>query len=96
VSQIVNRRDLQANATIYLDAFGHVVIAWIWLWQAAKAQIALDRQDAPADRAFYEGKVAACRYFFRYELPSVHPRFAQVGSLDDTCLRLAPEQFVGI
>jgi len=85
-----------ANATIYLDAFGHVVIAWIWLWQAVKAQIALDRQDAPVDRAFYEGKVAACRYFFRYELPLVHPRFAQVGSLDDTCLRLAPEQFVGI
>jgi butyryl-CoA dehydrogenase len=84
-----------ANATLYLDAFGHVVIAWIWLWQALIAQAALERDAVPADTAFYEGKLAACRYFFRYELPLAQARFAQVASLDDTCLRLAAEQFVG-
>ena len=82
-----------ANATTYLDAFGHVVVAWLWLRQALTAAAALseDRGDA----AFYEGKVAACRYFFRYELPLVHPRLALVRALDATCLDLRSEHFTG-
>lgn len=82
-----------ANATTYLDAFGHVVVAWLWLRQAVTAGAALRRE--PADKAFYDGKVAACRYFFRYELPHVHPRFARVRALDRTCLDLATEHFIG-
>lgn len=81
-----------ANATPYLDAFGQVVVAWLWLEQALAAR----RAAGPAsDRAFYEGKLAACRYFFRYELPKAHVQFALVRALDDTCLSLAPEHFIG-
>jgi butyryl-CoA dehydrogenase len=81
-----------ANATIYLDAFGDVAIGWMWLWQAqvAKAGLAI----APGD-AFYAGKLAAFRYFFRYELPGVHARFALVGALDDSCLAMTSQQFAG-
>ncbi|WOF42531.1 acyl-CoA dehydrogenase [Sphingopyxis indica] len=82
-----------ANATTYLDAFGHVVIAWLWLRQAMTASAALG--EARGDAAFYEGKVAACRYFFRYELPHVHPRFTLVRALDTTCLNLRAEHFTG-
>ncbi len=84
-----------ANATPYLDAFGHVVIGWMWLRQgiaAAKAKATASEADA----AFYNGKLAACRYFFRYELPKVHAQFSLVGSLDDTCLSVTAEQFVGV
>lgn len=80
-----------ANATIYLDAFGQVVVAWLWLCQALTAREGLS--DNPGDAAFYEGKLAACRYFYRYELPGIHARLELVGSLDDTCLRLGREQF---
>ncbi len=79
-----------ANATIYLDAFGHVMIGWMWLWQARVARKGLER--APAD-AFYAGKLAAFRYYFRYELPKVHAQFALVAALDDTCLAMTAEQF---
>lgn len=82
-----------ANATIYLDAFGHVVIAWLWLQQALAAATALDRSEG--ERAFYEGKIVACRFFYRYELPLVHARFALVGSLDRTCLDTTTELFTG-
>jgi alkylation response protein AidB-like acyl-CoA dehydrogenase len=82
-----------ANATIYLDAFGHVVIAWLWLQQALVAAAALER--GADETAFYEGKIAACRYFFRHELPLVHARFALVGSLDRTCLDVQPDWFTG-
>ena len=50
-----------ANASVYLEAFGHVVVAWIWLEQALAAH------GQAGD--FYEGKRQACRYFFRWELP---------------------------
>src|SRR5690606_18534922 len=55
-----------SNASIYLEAAGHIVLAWIWLEQL----IALgDRDDA-----FARGKRAAARYFRSYELPGVAPR----------------------
>ena len=59
-----------ANATVYLDAFSHIVIGWIWLRQALAAAAALARNDvSEADLTFYEGKLPTCRYFSRYELP---------------------------
>lgn len=83
-----------ANATLYLDAFGHVAVAWTWLRQALAAARGLAKGET-ADAAFYAGKLAACRFFYRYELPKVFAQFALVARLDDTCLTTTPEQFTG-
>lgn len=96
-SKVTGSDDLNlglANATPYLDAFGHVVIAWMWLRQAMAAEQA-SADCSSDDEAFYLGKLAACKYFYRYELAGVHQKFALVGSLDDTCLSVKAEQFVG-
>lgn len=83
----VERLPRLANATVYLDAFGHVVVGWIWLQQALVAAGALAGDDlSTADRAFYEGKLLACRYFSRYELPLAVTRLALCSSLEATCL----------
>ena len=74
-----------ANATLYLDAFGHVVLAWVWLRQAVVALRALP-QAPGSDGDFYRGKLNACRYFYRYELPKVAERCALLARFDDTCL----------
>ena len=83
-----------ANATVYLDAMGHIVVAWLWLWQALTAeeglQTAIDK-----DLEFYKGKLAACRFFFKYELPRVESQLDLVGQLDYTCLSLNKEAFIG-
>jgi butyryl-CoA dehydrogenase len=50
-----------ANATPYLQAFGHVVLAWIWLDVALAART----------HALRPGKLAAMRYFYAYELPKI-------------------------
>ncbi len=55
-----------ANATPYLQAFGHTVLAWIWL----EVVLALEGTDLGSD--FAQGKRAAQRYFFAYELPKIH------------------------
>ncbi|HEV2897876.1 MAG TPA: acyl-CoA dehydrogenase [Pseudaminobacter sp.] len=80
-----------ANATIYLDMIGHVVIAWMWLRQAMAAT---RRRAAPEpDSDFLDGKLAACRYFFAYELPKTRTQRALLDSLDDTTLKMQPEWF---
>jgi alkylation response protein AidB-like acyl-CoA dehydrogenase len=74
-----------ANATVYLEAFGHVVVAWTWLAQAVAAH------GKPGD--FYDGKRQACRYFFRWELPRTGPQFELLDSLDDTTLAMRDAWF---
>jgi butyryl-CoA dehydrogenase/acyl-CoA dehydrogenase len=74
-----------ANATVYLEAFGHVVLAWIWLEQACAAH--------GKAGAFYDGKRQACRYFYRWELPRIAPQFDLLASLDDTTLSMRDEWF---
>lgn len=81
-----------ANATIYLDMLGHVVIAWQWLEQARVANAALASASG-ADRDFYQGKLTACAYFFRYELPKIHTQCALLAQLDTTTLDADPATF---
>ncbi|MFF4812926.1 acyl-CoA dehydrogenase [Micromonospora chersina] len=69
-----------ANASVYLEAVGHVVIAWMWLEQLLAVE-ALGNPDGP-DADFLAGKRQAARYFFRYELPRTGPQFDLLESLD--------------
>jgi butyryl-CoA dehydrogenase len=71
-----------ANSSTYLEAVGHVVVAWMWLEQVLAA--------ASREGDFVEGKRAAARYFFRYELPRTGPQFALLASLDRTTLDVHP------
>ncbi len=73
-----------ANATPYLQAFGHTVLAWIWLDVALCAQHRRGLVDA-AGAAPLQGKLAACTYFFHYELPRIAAWLKVVETRDDTC-----------
>jgi alkylation response protein AidB-like acyl-CoA dehydrogenase len=78
-----------ANATPYLEAFGHIVLAWIWLEQS----LAASRVWNDADSDFLHGKWQACRYFFLYELPKVDPQLDLVAALDKTTLDMNNDWF---
>ena len=58
-----------ADATLFLEYFGHVAIAWQWLLQAIVAAQALPEAAGSQEKAFYEGKILTARYFMEYELP---------------------------
>jgi hypothetical protein len=73
-----------ANATVYLEAFGHVVVAWIWLEQALVATSASVGIDTPGGM-FYAGKRMACQYYFRWELPRVYSWLGVLHPIDRTC-----------
>ena len=74
-----------ANATAYLEAAGHVVVAWMWLEQL----LAAEGKEGP----FYDGKRAAAQYFYRYELPKTGPMLDLLASRDRTTLDMKDEWF---
>jgi alkylation response protein AidB-like acyl-CoA dehydrogenase len=57
------------NAVPFLSAFGHLVVGWIWLDQAAAA--AAIPPSGPDSDALRDGKLLVCRYFFDAELPKI-------------------------
>ena len=78
-----------ANATPYLQAFGHVVLAWLWLDVALAATDATD----PADPSLSDGKLAAMRYFYAYELPKIDAWLAVVASREPLCREMQDAWF---
>jgi alkylation response protein AidB-like acyl-CoA dehydrogenase len=76
---------MMANSTLFLEAAGHVVVAWIWLEQL------LACTDRVGD--FYDGKRQAAAYFFRWELPRTRAQFDLLAAGDDTVLRMRDEWF---
>lgn len=57
-----------ANATVYLDLFGRVLVGWLWLRMALVASRALAAGASGSEADFYHGKLQAARYFMEWEL----------------------------
>lgn len=76
-----------ANAVPYMQAFGHLVLAWTWL----DVSLALPR--APARTPVHEGKLRAMRYFFHYELPRIPAWLRVVETRDPTCADMPEDAF---
>lgn len=74
-----------ANSVIYLEALGHLVIAWMWLEQLCAAH--------GRSGDFYDGKRQAARYFFNYELPKTMPQLDLLERLDRTTLEMCEPWF---
>ena len=74
-----------ANSVVYLEAFGHIVVAWMWLEQMLAAE------GRTGD--FFDGKRQAARFFFRYELPRTAPQLTLLESLDRTTLDMQDAWF---
>lgn len=74
-----------ANAVPYLQAFGHLVLAWIWLDVSASCRGA----QTPAQT----GRQAAAKFFYHYELPKIDAWLLVVSNRDMTCANLAEDAF---
>jgi alkylation response protein AidB-like acyl-CoA dehydrogenase len=81
----VDREAAMANSVLYLEAFGHAVVAWMWL---AQYLVVGEREDD-----FYEGKRQAARYFFAYELPRTGPQLDVLAALDRTTVDMRTQWF---
>jgi alkylation response protein AidB-like acyl-CoA dehydrogenase len=77
-----------ANAVPYMQAFGHTVVAWLWLDVALAAANRAATGDAAA-----QGRVQAARYFFRYELPKIGAWLQVAATRDATCAQMPEDAF---
>ena len=73
-----------ANAVPYLQAFGHTVVAWLWL------DVALA---STGNGAAAQGRQAAARYFFSYELPKTAAWLDVVARRESVCRDMRPDWF---
>jgi butyryl-CoA dehydrogenase len=80
-----------ANATPYLQAFGHVVLAWIWLDVTQSALVHLADKTGKSD--LRDGKLQACRYFYAYELPKIQAWLQVAAQRDPTCREMQDSWF---
>ena len=78
-----------ANAVPYMQAFGHTVLAWIWLDVA----LAVQASDATQSIAANAGRMGAMRYFYHYELPKTAAWLQVVCNRDRTCADFPEESF---
>ncbi len=59
-----------ANASVFMEMAGYIVIGWQWLKQADAAADLLAKKDfSTFSEAFLEGKIHTMEFFFHYELP---------------------------
>jgi alkylation response protein AidB-like acyl-CoA dehydrogenase len=82
------------NTTRLLMASGDVVIGWLLLRQAAVAQAKLAEGGvSEKDTAFYQGKVAAARFFAATILPTVHAQRLIAEGIDNSIMDLPEAAF---
>jgi alkylation response protein AidB-like acyl-CoA dehydrogenase len=67
-----------ANATLFLFAFGHAIVGWLWLDMAVLSAHLLAQGATEAEQGFLEGKIATCHYFTAYEVPRVDSWLAPI------------------
>lgn len=73
-----------ADATLYLEVMGHLVVAWLWLDIARISR---------GESALHRGKRHAARYFLERELPRTEPMLAILETGDATVLDMPDESF---
>jgi alkylation response protein AidB-like acyl-CoA dehydrogenase len=77
----------------FLLAVGDLLIGWLLLRHAEIALAALDRDPTAADRAFYNGKVAAANFFVKNVLPRLTADRGIAANVDLAIMDLREEAF---
>jgi len=83
-----------ADATIFMEMMGTIIIAWQWLKMANAAELCLQSDEKALNKEFYENKKLTMQYFFTYELPKIYSLKAILMNKDNlTIAEEFPEAF---
>jgi alkylation response protein AidB-like acyl-CoA dehydrogenase len=82
-----------ADATLYLEMFGIVSVAWQWLIQATAVEKAAERNSFGGETRFYRGKQWAFRYFYSYELPRIEGLAERLMNTDGLTVEMEVDWF---
>lgn len=82
-----------ADATLYLELFGIISVAWQWLLQGIHIQRGLEGDPSESEHGFLQGKFYALRFFFAYELPKIHGLVERLTNSDGLTVEMKVEHF---
>ena len=82
-----------ADATLYLEFFGVITVAWQWLVQALVIRKGMEKELSEEEDNFYQGKFQTFVYFFHYELPKIEGLAQRLMERDGLTVEMKAELF---
>jgi hypothetical protein len=79
-------------ATPYLEIFGDIALAWMFIWQAKKA--CDNKAGNSADAPFYDSKINTAKFYISSLLPRVYGKIEAIKQYDRSFLAMGEAIFV--
>jgi butyryl-CoA dehydrogenase len=83
-----------SDATLYLELFGIIAVAWQWLKQGIKVEELKKADSKEYSEAFLNSKILALEYFFEYEVPKTEGLLTRLKSPNHLTVTVKPEEIV--
>ncbi len=81
-----------SDANLYIELFGILNVAWMWLKQGTVAQKALNEKNPSGDELqFYNSKIHTLQFYYHYEVPRIQSLTTRL--LDETVLTVFKDDF---
>ncbi|MGO2340663.1 MAG: acyl-CoA dehydrogenase [Psychrobacter sp.] len=84
---------LTGNAQALMNIFASIVLSWIWIRQASKAEQLLSTTQDIEQQNFYKGKIQAAKYFIDWELPLVKRDIEILTNTNSVCTDMQTDWF---
>ena len=84
---------LTGNAQALMNIFASIVLSWIWIRQASKAEQLLSTTQDIEQQNFYKGKIQAAKYFIDWELPLINRDIAILNNDNAVCTDMQADWF---
>jgi hypothetical protein len=84
---------LTGNAQALMNVFSSIVVSWIWIRQASKAEQLLNATQDTEKQHFYKGKIQAAKYFIDWELPTIQRDIELLNNTNSVCTDMQAEWF---
>ncbi|WP_201618326.1 acyl-CoA dehydrogenase [Psychrobacter urativorans] len=84
---------LTGNAQALMNIFASIVVSWIWIRQASKAEQLLNVTQDVEKQNFYKGKIQAAKYFIDWELPLVQRDIELLTNNNSVCTDMQADWF---
>ena len=82
-----------ANATVFMDFFGTIVIGWQWLKIATTAKQTLMNGNGNQPKVFYESKIHTMKFFYTYELIKTKGLAKTITNTADLTVNVSKDMF---
>jgi butyryl-CoA dehydrogenase len=94
VAQTLGPEVYLSDATLYLELFGILAVAWQWLKQgvAVEKLKAVNTKEYSAE--FLQSKLYALQYFFEYEIPKTEGLITRLSSANHVTVSAKPEEIL--